>query len=45
MERMDEAALKRLGATGVIKMDAHHAQVVVGTIADMLAEAIHKRKK
>jgi PTS system N-acetylglucosamine-specific IIC component len=45
MERMDEEALKRLGARGVIKIDTHHAQVVVGTIADMLAEAIHKRKK
>jgi PTS system N-acetylglucosamine-specific IIC component len=38
--RLDEEELKRLGAAGVIKLDDQHAQVVVGTIADMLAEAI-----
>ncbi|PRX41305.1 PTS system N-acetylglucosamine-specific IIB component (Glc family) /PTS system N-acetylglucosamine-specific IIC component (Glc family) [Planifilum fimeticola] len=43
---LDEEELKRLGAAGVMKLDDQHAQVVVGTIADMLAEAIrHQLKK
>ncbi|EPZ42895.1 PTS transporter subunit EIIC [Alicyclobacillus acidoterrestris] len=37
-EQFDEARLKQLGSSGVIRFNQHHAQVVVGTIADMLAE-------
>ncbi|SFU53661.1 N-acetylglucosamine-specific PTS transporter subunit IIBC [Alicyclobacillus macrosporangiidus] len=42
-DRLDEPALRRLGASGVMKLDPQHVQVVVGTIADMLAEEIQKR--
>lgn len=43
--RLDEEKLKGLGAAGVMKLDDQHAQVVVGTIADMLAEAIRNEMK
>jgi PTS system N-acetylglucosamine-specific IIC component len=36
-ERVDEAALKRLGARGVVRPSAHHIQVIVGPIADQIA--------
>lgn len=42
---LDEKELKRLGAAGVMKLDDRHAQIVVGTIADMLAEAIRDEMK
>ncbi len=45
VDQLDEGELKRLGATGVMKMDQHNAQVVVGTIADMLAEEIQRLLK
>jgi PTS system N-acetylglucosamine-specific IIC component len=38
--RINEAALKAAGARGVIKPAAGSAQVVVGPIADMLADEI-----
>ncbi len=38
MSQIDEAQLKKLGASGVMKLNQHSAQVVVGTIADMLVD-------
>lgn len=40
---VDETVLKSLGAAGVVKADNHVTQVVVGTKAELLAEAIKKR--
>lgn len=37
---VDEAALKNLGASGVIKPNSKNVQVVVGTKAEVIAEAI-----
>ncbi|REC95871.1 N-acetylglucosamine-specific PTS transporter subunit IIBC [Kushneria indalinina] len=37
-EQIDEAALKRLGARGVLKLKGGHLQVVMGPIADGVAE-------
>jgi N-acetylglucosamine PTS system EIICBA or EIICB component len=36
--KLNEAKLKSLGASGVMKLNEHNAQVVVGTIADMLVD-------
>ncbi|MCL6626090.1 MAG: PTS transporter subunit EIIC [Alicyclobacillus shizuokensis] len=38
MTKLDETELKQLGASGVIRLDTHNAQVVVGTIADLLVD-------
>ncbi|WAH36066.1 PTS transporter subunit EIIC [Alicyclobacillus dauci] len=38
MEKLNEPVLKQLGSSGVIKLNQHNAQVVVGTTADMLVE-------
>ncbi|MCL6452694.1 MAG: PTS transporter subunit EIIC [Alicyclobacillus sp.] len=38
MEKVNEAQLKQLGASGMMKLNQHSAQVVVGTIADMLVD-------
>jgi PTS system N-acetylglucosamine-specific IIC component len=38
--RIDEAALKRIGARGVVKPTANSVQVIVGPIADQLAGEI-----
>ncbi len=35
--KIDEAALKRAGASGVMKMGSNNFQIVVGTVADPLA--------
>ncbi|WP_438767822.1 N-acetylglucosamine-specific PTS transporter subunit IIBC [Kushneria sp. TE3] len=39
-EQIDEAALKGLGARGVLKLNGGHLQVVMGPIADGVAEDI-----
>src|SRR5439155_22423422 len=41
--RVDEAALKRLGARGSVKIGANGMQVVVGPAADQLAGDIRAR--
>ncbi len=38
--QINETQLKQLGASGVIKLNQQNAQVVVGTIADMLVDEI-----
>lgn len=38
--KVDEAALKKIGASGVMKMGAKNFQIVVGTVADPLATHI-----
>jgi N-acetylglucosamine PTS system EIICBA or EIICB component len=38
VSKLNEAQLKALGASGVIKLNQHNAQVVVGTIADTLVD-------
>lgn len=38
MTKVNDAELKRLGASGIMKLNQHSAQVVVGTIADMLVD-------
>ncbi|GMA62709.1 hypothetical protein GCM10025859_31490 [Alicyclobacillus fastidiosus] len=38
MAKLNEPVLKQLGSSGVMKLNQHNAQVVVGTIADMLVE-------
>lgn len=40
--RLDEAQLKSLGASGVLKANKNNAQVVVGTKAELIAEEIKK---
>ncbi|MCR6516442.1 MAG: N-acetylglucosamine-specific PTS transporter subunit IIBC [Clostridium sp.] len=42
MSKIDEKALKRLGASGVMKLDAKNLQVVVGTLADPIASHMQK---
>ncbi|ASF38255.1 PTS sugar transporter [Halobacillus halophilus] len=42
-EQVDENALKRAGARGVMKVGGQNLQVVVGTSVEFLAEAIRKR--
>jgi PTS system N-acetylglucosamine-specific IIC component len=44
-EQIDESALQRLGATGVLKANKNNAQVVVGTKAEMIADSIKKELK
>lgn len=41
-EKVNEKELKRLGATGVMKLDAKNLQVVVGTLADPIVSHIKK---
>jgi PTS system N-acetylglucosamine-specific IIC component len=38
VSKLNESQLKALGASGVMKLNQHNAQVVVGTIADMLVD-------
>lgn len=40
--KLDEAKLKQLGASGVLKANKNNAQVVVGTKAELIAEEIKK---
>ncbi|GMA51608.1 PTS acetylglucosamine transporter subunit IIB [Alicyclobacillus contaminans] len=40
VEKIDELWLKQLGASGVMKLNRHNAQIVVGTIADLLVDEI-----
>jgi len=40
--KLDEAKLKKLGASGVLKANKNNAQVVVGTKAELIAEEIKK---
>jgi PTS system N-acetylglucosamine-specific IIC component len=39
--RLDEAALKQLGARGVLRITAGNAQVIIGPQADQVASEIH----
>ncbi len=41
-DKLDEAKLKQLGASGVLKANKTNAQVVVGTKAELIAEEIKK---
>ena len=43
--QVDEAQLKKLGATGVMKINNTNFQVVVGTVADPLATQINRAMK
>ncbi|SDK03615.1 N-acetylglucosamine-specific PTS transporter subunit IIBC [Sediminibacillus albus] len=43
MEQVDEKALKRQGANGVMKLNKKNLHVIVGTTVDFLAEAMRKR--
>lgn len=38
MNKVNESKLTQLGANGIMKLNQHNAQVVVGTIADMLVD-------
>jgi len=42
---IDEAAIKRLGAAGIIKPNNKNVQIVVGTHAELIAEEIKKINK
>jgi len=44
-EKIDEAALKQLGATGVLVANKNNAQVVVGTKAEMIADQLKAELK
>ena len=44
MSAIDEAKLKRLGAMGVVKLDEHKLQVIIGPKADCIAQAIKALK-
>ncbi|WP_415336316.1 glucose PTS transporter subunit EIIB, partial [Clostridium perfringens] len=39
---IDEAALKRAGANGIMKLDGKNVQVIMGTLADPLASQMKK---
>ncbi|ASN04712.1 N-acetylglucosamine-specific PTS transporter subunit IIBC [Virgibacillus necropolis] len=43
MEKVDEKALKRQGANGVMKVNKKNLQVIVGTTVEFLADAMRKR--
>lgn len=43
MDRIDEKALKRQGANGVMKVNKKNLQVIVGTTVEFLADAMQKR--
>ncbi|MBM7558213.1 N-acetylglucosamine-specific PTS transporter subunit IIBC [Halanaerobacter jeridensis] len=43
--KLNEAGLKKLGASGIIKLDEETVQVVVGTKAEKIAIAINKELK
>jgi PTS system N-acetylglucosamine-specific IIC component len=45
VEKIDEAALKGLGARGVLRLKGGHLQVVMGPIADGVAEDIRTALK
>lgn len=45
MSKVNEAKLKQLGATGIMKMDETSLQVIVGTVADPLASYINRERK
>jgi PTS system N-acetylglucosamine-specific IIC component len=40
-ERLDEAALKQLGVRGVLRPAAGSAQIIIGPLADQVADEIH----
>ena len=40
--KLNEAELKRLGASGVMKLDSKNVQVIFGTLADPLVTHIKK---
>lgn len=40
----DDARLRTLGARGVVRLDKHHLQVVLGSRADAMAEALRRRR-
>lgn len=39
-ERLDEARLKKLGAVGVVTLDAHTVQVVIGPQVQSVKDAL-----
>ncbi|MFC7302815.1 maltose/glucose-specific PTS transporter subunit IIBC [Streptomyces monticola] len=39
-ERVDEARLKKLGAVGVVKLDAHNVQVIIGPQVQSVKDAL-----
>jgi PTS system N-acetylglucosamine-specific IIC component len=41
---IDEAAIKRLGAAGVLKPNNKNIQIVVGTHAELIAEEMKKMR-
>ncbi|WP_404454339.1 N-acetylglucosamine-specific PTS transporter subunit IIBC [Virgibacillus necropolis] len=43
MSKVDEKALKRQGANGVMKVNKKNLQVIVGTTVEFLADAMRKR--
>jgi PTS system N-acetylglucosamine-specific IIC component len=42
-DAINEGRLKELGAAGVIKLDSQHVQVIVGTQAESIAEAMNSQ--
>ncbi|MTI59381.1 MAG: PTS sugar transporter [Firmicutes bacterium] len=44
-DKIDEAKLKNIGVTGVLKANKNNAQVVVGTQAELIADQINKALK
>ncbi|MCR6516441.1 MULTISPECIES: N-acetylglucosamine-specific PTS transporter subunit IIBC [Clostridium] len=42
MSKVNEASLKRLGASGIMKLDSNNLQVVVGTLADPIVSHIKR---
>ncbi|PTL39124.1 N-acetylglucosamine-specific PTS transporter subunit IIBC [Alkalicoccus saliphilus] len=45
MAKVDEAALKKHGAKGIMKMGEKNIQIVIGTDVEFLADAIKERKE
>lgn len=43
--KLDEAAIKKLGATGIVKPSKKNVQIVVGTHAELIADEINKVNK
>ena len=40
--KVDEAAAKRAGASGVIRLNNQNVQIIIGPKAELIASAMHK---
>ncbi|GBU09997.1 hypothetical protein AwWohl_11350 [Gammaproteobacteria bacterium] len=43
-DKVDEAACKALGASGLIRLDKTHVQIIVGTMAELIASNMQSQK-